>query len=267
MKLITSKDGTSIASWQSGAGIPLLLVHGTTGDHLVWTSMLPSLEQYCNVWTLDRRGRGLSGDTDKYAFEQECEDIAAVIDAMGAHAYLAGHSFGGLCALEAALLVPNINGLILYEPSISLAASGWSKELEASLKNHLEAECLEEALLLFFNEIVKMPPREIAAMQTGPHWAGRVAAAHTILRELQSVDCYTFEPQRFCSLQIPVLLLVGENSPSRRHLTAAMLQQHLPDSRIKILPGQQHSAMRTAPDLFIHEIVEFMRVINDVGLR
>jgi pimeloyl-ACP methyl ester carboxylesterase len=267
MKLITSKDGTSIASWQSGAGDPLLLVHGTSGDHLAWTSVLPSLEQHCNVWTLDRRGRGLSGDADEYALERECEDIAAVIDAMSAHAYLVGHSFGGLCALEAALLTPNINGLILYEPSISLAGSGWSNELEASLKNRLEAGYLEETLLLFFSEIVKISPHEMATMRTSPHWAGRVAAAHTILRELQSVNSYTFEPQRFQFLQIPVLLLIGENSPSRRHLTAAMLQQHLPDSRIKVLPGQQHSAMRTAPDLFIHEIVEFMSVINDIRLR
>jgi pimeloyl-ACP methyl ester carboxylesterase len=228
---------------------------------------LPSLEQHCNVWTLDRRGRGLSGDAGEYALERECEDIAAVIDAMSAHAYLVGHSFGGLCALEAALLTPNINGLILYEPSISLAGSGWSNELEASLKNRLEAGYLEEALLLFFSEIVKMPPREMAAMRAGPHWAGRVAAAHTILRELQSVNSYTFEPQRFRSLQIPVLLLVGENSPSRRHLTAEMLQQHLPDSHIRILPRQQHGAMRTAPDLLIHEIVEFLRVIHDVRFR
>jgi pimeloyl-ACP methyl ester carboxylesterase len=261
MKLITSKDGTSIASWQSGAGDPLLFVHGTSGDHSVWTSVLPLLEPHSNVWTIDRRGRGASGDASEYALERENEDIAAVIDAIDAHTCLIGHSFGGLCALEAALLTPNIKGLVLYEPSISLAGSGWSAEIEASLKTRLESGNLEEALLLFFNEIVKISPQELAIMQTGPNWVGRVAAAHTILRELQSVNRYTFEPQHFKSLQIPVLLLVGENSAKRRHLTAEMLHQHLPVSQIKTLPGQQHGAMRTAPDLFVHEILEFIKAI------
>ncbi|AKH37113.1 MULTISPECIES: alpha/beta fold hydrolase [Nitrosomonas] len=261
MELITSRDGTSIACWQSGAGDPLLFVHGTSGDHSVWTSVLPLLEPHYNVRTVDRRGRGASDDASEYALERENEDVAAVIDAIGAHTCLIGHSFGGLCALEAALLTPNIKGLVLYEPSISLAGSGWSAEIEASLKARLESGNLEEALLLFFNEIVKISPQELAIMQTGPHWVGRVAAAHTILRELQSVNRYTFEPQRFKSLQIPVLLLVGKNSAKRRHLTAEMLHQHLPVSQIKTLPGQQHGAMRTAPDLFVHEILEFIKAI------
>ena len=44
MELITSKDGTPIACWQCGAGMPLLLVHGTTGDHSAWLSVLAQLD-------------------------------------------------------------------------------------------------------------------------------------------------------------------------------------------------------------------------------
>ena len=31
---------------------------------------------------------------------------------------MAGHSFGGLCALEAARLTPNIASLLVYEPPV-----------------------------------------------------------------------------------------------------------------------------------------------------
>ncbi|HEX8874355.1 MAG TPA: hypothetical protein VF780_06965, partial [Nitrosospira sp.] len=44
MELISSGDGTAIACWHSGAGEPLLLVHGTSGDHLAWAPVLPALE-------------------------------------------------------------------------------------------------------------------------------------------------------------------------------------------------------------------------------
>ena len=187
MEFISSKDGVPIACWCSGSGAsePLLLVHGTSGDHFAWTPVLAALEQQFCVWTIDRRGRGRSGDLDDYALERESEDIAAVIDAIGCPVHLLGHSFGGLCALEAALLTPNISSLILYEPSISLAGSGWSSEFDAHLQALLDSGNREEALLFFFREIVKSPPHELAALQAGPSWPGRLAAAHTILRELR----------------------------------------------------------------------------------
>ena len=207
---------------------------------------------------MDRRGRGHSGDGGSYALARECEDLAIVIDAIGGRVNLLGHSFGGLCALEAALLTPNINKLMLYEPSISLTGSGWSTEFETRLQILLAAGNHEESLLLFFRDLLKTPSQEIAALQAGSNWPARVAAAHTILRELQSIGRYDFVPQRFHGLKTPVLLLLGGDSHPRRYTTAELLQQSLPDSRIKILPGQQHSAMRTAPDLFVHHVVEFL---------
>ncbi len=258
MELISSSDGTPIACWHSGAGKPLLLVHGTSGDHLAWAPVLPALERHFSVWTMDRRGRGRSGDANSYAFERECEDIARVVDGIGGTVHLLGHSFGGLCALEAALLTANIGGLILYEPSISLADSVWSAELDATMQTLLKAGNPEEVLLLFFRDIVKAPPHEIAAMQGGPGWPGRIAAAHTIPRELESIDRYNFDPARFHALQVSTMLLLGGDSPPRRHRIAEKLHQALPFNQIKLLQGQQHSAMRTAPDLFVHAVTEFL---------
>ncbi|QOJ23328.1 MAG: alpha/beta hydrolase [Gammaproteobacteria bacterium] len=259
MEFITSSDGTPIACWRHGSGAPLLLVHGTTGDHSTWTSVLPGLQQHFTVWTMDRRGRGHSGDTDGYTLQRECEDVAAVVDAIGGGVNLLGHSFGGLCALEAALLTANINKLMVYEPSISLTGSGWSAALEARLQALLDKGEREESLLLFLRDLLKTSDQELAALRLSSNWPVRIAAAHTILRELQSIDRYIFSPQRFQALHNPVLLLIGGNSHPRRYATAEMLQQSLPNNRIGILPGQQHSAMRTAPELFVQHILEFLK--------
>lgn len=260
MKMISSKDGTPIACWHGGTGEPLLLVHGTSGDHYVWTPVLDALQRHFQAWTLDRRGRGQSGDAHGYALERECEDIAAVMDAIGGTVHLLGHSFGALCALEAALLAPGIGRLILYEPPVLLEGSDWPAELASSMQTLLDAGKREEALLLFFRDIVKTPPHEIAAMRAGSHWPGRIAAAHTIRRELQSIEHYVFESPRFHDLHIPALLLLGGESPSRRHLIAEKLHHALPCSEIRVLQGHGHGAMRTAPDLFADEIARFLNV-------
>ena len=105
---VTSKDGTPLAYWRCGEGPPLVLVHGTAADHSRWGPVLPAFEERFTVYAVDRRGRGGSGDSDEYAVEREFEDVAAVVDSLGEPVNLLGHSYGALCALEAALLTRNV---------------------------------------------------------------------------------------------------------------------------------------------------------------
>ena len=95
-------------------------------------------------------------------------------------------------------------------------------------------------------------------MKSAPAWKGRVATAHTILRELDSSNNYLFTPEKFVRLNLPVLLLQGGDSPSFFKTAINRLHQTIPGSRIVVLPGQQHIAINTAPDLFVHEVLAFL---------
>jgi pimeloyl-ACP methyl ester carboxylesterase len=107
MLRVRSPDGSEIASWQTGSGSPLVLVHGTPADHTRWRPLLPpDGVRCCRIWrshftvhAVDRRGRGASTDSPDYAIEREFEDIAAVVDAVAATTRSAvsvyGHSRGG----------------------------------------------------------------------------------------------------------------------------------------------------------------------------
>ena len=258
MERIRSQDGTPIAAWHSGVGAPLLLVHGTTGDHTVWTPVRAALERHFTVWALDRRGRGSSGDAAAYELARESEDLAAVIDAIGGAVHVLGHSFGGLCALEAARLTPHIGRLMLYEPTVLLGRHNWPATADAQMQALLDAGHLEEALLFFLRDIVKIPPQELAAMQAEPNWPGRVAAAHTIPRELREIDRYAFDPLRFRTLRTPTMLLRGGESLPPWPTITETLHQALSNSQIVVLQGQHHTAMRTAPDLLVQKVVTFV---------
>src|SRR5205085_11481698 len=89
-----------------------------TADHTRWAPLLPALDERFTVHAVDRRGRGASGDDRDYAIEREFEDVAAVVDAIGGPVHLLGHSYGALCALEAALRSDRLRSLVLYEPPI-----------------------------------------------------------------------------------------------------------------------------------------------------
>jgi len=92
-----------------------------------------------------------------------------------------------------------------------------------------------------------------------PNWPARVAAAHTISREMRAGEKYVFQPARFAGLRIPALLLLGGDSPPKFKRAIESVHAALPQSRVAVMPGQQHAAINTAPDLFLREVLGFLR--------
>jgi pimeloyl-ACP methyl ester carboxylesterase len=116
---VESADGTPIAYRVSGAGDAIVLVHGTGTSSADWAFVAPLLRDRFTVVTMDRRGRGKSGDGPEYAMEREADDVLAVLDAVGAE-FLVGHSYGALCSILAAKRMDRLRRLVLYEPPFAL---------------------------------------------------------------------------------------------------------------------------------------------------
>ncbi len=258
LQQITSNDGAVIACWSTGQGPPLVLVHGGISTHARWASVLPTFSRGFTVYTIDRRGRGGSGDGDDYAIEREFEDVAAVVDALPAPVDLLGHSYGALCALEAALRTTQIRRLILYEPPVLLGTEVFPPTLIDRMQTLADAGDREGLALIWVSEVGKNSPQEIARMRASPIWQMRLAAAPTIPRELRAVQAYVFEPARFRTIQIPTLLLLGTESPAYLKSATEAVAAALRHARVVVLPGQGHRAMETAPDLLASEVMRFL---------
>jgi pimeloyl-ACP methyl ester carboxylesterase len=259
MEQITSQDGTRIGYERTGTGSPLVLVHGGMADRSRWAPVLPALAQCFTVYTIDRRGRGGSGDADAYALEREIEDVTAVVEGIGGPVDLLGHSFGGVCALAAARRTPKVRRLALYEPIPTGVAGTIPPAVASRMEALLAAGDRDGVVTTFLREIVRVPPHELEALRSVPAWQGRVAAAHTILREIYALERYPpLNPSDFESFSTPTLLLLGGDSPAYQKENIQSLHAALPNSRIVALPGQQHIAMNTAPDLFAREVLAFL---------
>jgi pimeloyl-ACP methyl ester carboxylesterase len=243
---------------RSGAGPPLLFVHGTTADHKSWFRVSPALEQHFTVHAMDRRGRGASGDAPNYEFIREAEDVAAVLEAIGEPAFLFGHSYGGLCALEAVLLTDRVSRLILYEPEIPTGIPSVPPNMIDRLQALVDSGELEPAMEYFFREIVKVPAHEFEFYRQSPLWQERIPLAATIPRELAIDRLYRFDADRFANFQIPTMLMVGGDSPQFIRQAVELVDAALPQSQIVVLPEEQHMAHHTNPELFVREVVRFL---------
>ncbi|MEZ4503217.1 MAG: alpha/beta hydrolase [Dehalococcoidia bacterium] len=254
---VISRDGTRIGFVRSGSGPPLVLVHGTTADHVRWGPILPALEEHFTVYAVDRRGRGLSEDAPDYALQREAEDIARVVDSISEPADVFGHSYGALASLEAAPLSRNLRRLVLYEPPIPTPLLPDPTDLSTRLEELLAAGKDEDALVRFLHEGAGIPDEQVEAMRAAPVWPARVDAAHTIPREY-GMTGYEFSPERFASLDVPVLFLLGGDSPAFYTAATELACSALPNARIEVMPGQQHVAITIAPDLIARLVVDFL---------
>lgn len=261
---VTSRDGTEIAVFVSGRGRPLVVVPGTTSDHTTWRFVLPLLEPHVTVHAVDRRGRGRSGDGAGYSLDREYDDVAAVVDAAaatnGAPVDVLGHSYGGNVAFGAAARTVNIRRLVLYEgwPVPDIAHRTFAPEMLERLEALLAQGRPEQLLETFYRDIVKMSEAEISSIEAAPTWPARVAAAPTVPRELRAFGEQAFDPEWAARIDVPVLLLVGSDSPVDIKADPEVVAAALPDARIRILEGQMHMAHLTDPEMFAECVLTFL---------
>jgi pimeloyl-ACP methyl ester carboxylesterase len=151
---------------------------------------------------------------------------------------------------------------VLYEPPVPTGTVIIPPPIVDRLDQLLAAGDREGVLETFFRDVVKMPASELALQKSLPAWRGRIAAAHTIAREEHvyvqgDPHEYRFRPERFASVDVPTLLLQGGDSPSFFKAAIAAVHRALRGSRVVVMPGQQHVAMNTAPELFLREVIGF----------
>jgi pimeloyl-ACP methyl ester carboxylesterase len=252
----TSRDGTPIAWWCSGAGPDLLLVHGTTADHTRWETMLPLLEPHATVHAMDRRGRGGSGDAAEYSLAREADDVAAVVAAIGGPVDVFGHSYGALVTLEAALRSSGMRRLVLYEPALGTTPF---PEETARMERSLAEGRREDVVVTLLRDIAGMTEEQLTVARSFPSWAGRVAAAHTVVRETRTEERQRFDPARFAGFRTPTLLLRGSESPAWLQAATDLVAGALPAARVVPLIGHGHVAMLSAPQLVVDLVLGFAR--------
>ena len=111
---------------ETGAGAPLVLLHGFTGGAQSWKHLIPELSKSFRVITIDLPGHGRTSapaDPKRCAFTHVINDLAFISRELGIEsAAWIGYSMGGRTALAVAIEHPwLVSGLILESASPGLA--------------------------------------------------------------------------------------------------------------------------------------------------
>ena len=253
---VRSKDGTIVQYRQIGCGPAIVVLHGAmehAGSHM---QLAEALAGEYTVYLPDRRGHNLPGQfRPDYSMQQEVDDLSALLDKVEGHLVF-GVSAGGLIALQAALTLPAIHRIALYEPALivnGLASTAFLARYDREIARGQVAAALVSGMQgaqlgpAFFSAI----PRPLLELMTGLAVSAEDKKAQpgdVTMRMLAPTLHYDFllvremaeQAERFGSVRQDVLLLGGSDSPAWLKAALDALEKVLPHAQRVEFPGLNH---------------------------
>jgi pimeloyl-ACP methyl ester carboxylesterase len=233
-------NGVSLYYEESGAGEPIVCLHGAGSSAAVWSDAVAELATRGRTIAYDRRGHSRSERPDPYEtnVHEQADDAAALIDALvAASAVAIGRSYGGAVAVDLALRYPDrVRALVLLEgdaPSFSPAAESWIADLTA------------EILAAAEEDMDSVGETVIQAVAGPEAWAGLpepfremlTGNGPAIVAELRG-GYPDLTAQQLAGVDQPTLLVAGEESlqPGFDEVTSAMAAA-MPAARVEWVEG------------------------------
>lgn len=241
----------------SGAGDPVVLIHGFSLDRRMWKPQIEALEKKFRVIRYDLRGHGRSAPPDApYA---PVEDLASVLDALGIErAALVGLSAGAELATDFAIASPaRVTRLVLAAPGLSGYRPSAPLDWMGPVFQAAGAGEPERAASLW----AETP---IMALHTNTAEAGFV---REIARDNGRLWSYKSNPARpltppaigrLAEVTCPALILVGDKDLPHIREAAGLLEKGIAGARLVTLPGAGHLVNLDTPEPFNREVEAFL---------
>ena len=255
------------------SGAPLVLVHGSWGDHHNWDAVVPALARTFRVFTYDRRGHSQSERLPTHgSIEEDVADLAAFITTNDlAPAHVAGNSFGAAITLKLAAARPNLFASVtVHEPPLigmladdpSLPVIG--ERIGAVLRT-LESGDLERGARQFVESVAlgpgtweKLPPdMRRTFVFNAPTWMDEMREQ---LGDPGAVTrVMTVNLPRLAEFRQPLLMTRGDQSPPFFSAILDKIAAAVPHVHRFTFRGAGHVPHLTHADEFVRVVTEFAR--------
>jgi 3-oxoadipate enol-lactonase len=240
---VLALPGARLAYQVTGEGPAVLLIHGFGLDMRMWDPQVRPLAERFRTVRYDCRGFGASGPFDPAIGYTHPGDLLALLDHLGIErAVLAGLSFGGRVAMQAALAAPErVAGLILldavldgvpWDPGSAEALDETARQARARGLRAGRAAWLAHPL---FAAARREPEagNSLAAMVAGypgQHWIAHDPHQQDGQRPIDALE----------QLALPVLVAVGEQDVPGFLEMSAVLARRIPGAQYRVVAGAGH---------------------------
>lgn len=254
-------NGATLYYEDTGAGIPLLFIHGMCGSADVWMDQIRRLSPMFRCVAYDRRGhtRSSLGNITQRTVELHADDAAGLIEALGlAPCVLVGSSGGARVAFDVVRRYPRlVRGAVLSEPPLMALDPEGAQDMISRVKPAVEAAVARigpaGAVDGFFDVVcpglwsaIPDSARERYRANLPEMWA-----------DLQ-MPTYQIAPADLAQIQPPCLITRGSESlPLFRNVTD-ILAEGIPNAQLIEFAGSGHVTYFEKPAEFAAAVTVFV---------
>jgi pimeloyl-ACP methyl ester carboxylesterase len=247
--------GTEVEHEVTGAGPPVVLVHGITESRRSWDPLVPRLAEDHTVLTLDLPGHGESGDAPAYDVASMARALIEVIAAAALdRPLLVGHSLGGVVATATATAV-ECRGVVNVDQPLDLGLfKAGLAPLELALRG--DEDSFQQAMGAVFEsmagplsgderariEALRQARQDVVLAIWSPVFESSPAELDAVVRAMTG------------GVTVPYLSLHGID-PGDGY--AAWLADLVPGAQVEVWPDHGHFPHLVDPDRFLTRLAAF----------
>ena len=250
----------------SGAGPPVVLIHGTQFSSYVWRRIVPCLATHRRVFYFDLLGYGQSDqcDVSDVSLGVQNQLLTELLD----HWQLErpdvlAHDFGGATALRCHLLNGReFRSLTLVDP---VATSPWGIGFDRQVRAHegvfraLPASIHEAVVRAYISGAYNRVLPETDLIEYVRPWIGEVGQAAFYHQMSQFDLCYTEEVEPlYPSIRCPTLILWGEADQWLPIEGGYRLRDRISSAQFQAVAGSGHLMQEDAPEAIVGAVSRFL---------
>ncbi|MDX6272132.1 MAG: hypothetical protein QOD28_3355 [Acidobacteriota bacterium] len=254
--------GIELAYEVSGAGSPIVLLHGFPFNRTLWREQAEALRDRHHIITVDLRGHGETTATrDPATMEAMADDVAALLDELHiTRVALGGLSMGGYVALAFYRLFPErVSALVLADTRAQADTDEARLAREETAARGLGEgmHTISDAMLpkLFAPATHAERPEIVARVRemilnTNPQGAASALRGMAVRRD---------QTELLGEINCPTLILVGSLDQITPHADAERMNRGIRNSRLEVIAGAGHVSNLERPLEFNRALENFLR--------
>jgi 3-oxoadipate enol-lactonase len=252
---VVTVNGATLYYESHGEGQPLLLVHGSGGNHASWFHQIHAFSRGFRVIVYDQRGFGNSEDIDGRGRSAMVDDLAGLLDHLEiTRAVLVAQSLGGgTCAGYTVRHPKRVAGLALCDTLTGIRLPPDVDALMAEVNKRTVG--LSQALRVL-----------------GPRTRDRFPEMAILYTEIASFNTYRFgampgtfdpvDPAALAATRVPILFVVGSDDILYPPDCVRRVQALIPNAQLVEIAGLGHSAYFEGATTFNRHLGEFVAKLS-----
>ncbi|MPZ70542.1 MAG: alpha/beta fold hydrolase [Actinobacteria bacterium] len=261
------RAGNRISYEATGAGPPVLFVHGYPLNSTLWDPQVAALRGSHRCLVPDLLGFGRSdapADVDLYSVEAYAADLLAVMDDAGVEkATVCSLSMGGYITFALLRSAPErVDALILADTRAE-ADSDEGRANRAAQQDLLRSEGTGPVI----DALVNGPLLADATRKTKPDVVARLRRvmanpAPGFLGALEAMMKRPDSARTLGRIEVPTLFIVGDEDAITPVEVVRDMHETVPGSKLVVIPGVGHISNLEAPEAFNDAVTGFLSAKN-----